>query len=90
LQCGQVTEEFRELMRFEISRARALYAEAELGISLLHKDARFTVLLAARLYSRILEEIERADFQVFTQRAHLSFGQKLSALPRVRNAARRL
>ena len=90
LQRGCVTEEFRELMRFEIARARELYTEAELGIPLLHKDARFTVLLAARLYARILEEIERADFQVFTRRAHLSFGQKLSALLHIWNAARQL
>lgn len=87
LQRGEVNEQFRNLMRFEISRARELYAEAELGIPLLHKDARFTVLLAARLYARILEEIERADFQVFTRRAHLNFGQKLSVLPRVWNVA---
>ncbi|MGH9941479.1 MAG: phytoene/squalene synthase family protein [Pyrinomonadaceae bacterium] len=87
---GIVVEPFRALMRFQINRARALYAEAEQGISLLERDARFTVLLAARLYARILGEIERLDFDVFHRRAHLSFGQKLRALPGVWGEARRL
>ena len=87
---GEVTEGFRVLMAFEIDRARALYHEAERGIPLLDRDACFTVLLAARLYARILDEIERADFDVFTRRAHLSFAGKLCAAPRVWRAARAL
>ncbi|MBA3320690.1 MAG: phytoene/squalene synthase family protein [Pyrinomonadaceae bacterium] len=90
LRRGTIDQPFRELMRFEIRRARALYAEAEQGIPLLERDARFTVLLAARLYGRILDEIENNDFQVFERRAHLSFGQKLRAVPRLWRAARRL
>ena len=48
------------------------------------------VLLAARLYARILDEIERAGYDVFTRRAHLTFAAKLRALPRVWAEARRL
>jgi phytoene synthase len=87
---GAVSENFRALMRFEIARARSLYREAEKGIPLLERDARFTVLLAARLYARILDEIERADFDVFKRRAHLSSAAKLCALPGVWREARRL
>jgi phytoene synthase len=90
LAAGRVTDEFRSLMAFESERARGLYAEAERGIPSLDPDARFTVLLAARLYARILDEIERADFDVFSRRAHLSFAAKLCALPGIRLAARRL
>ncbi|HYO62809.1 MAG TPA: phytoene/squalene synthase family protein [Pyrinomonadaceae bacterium] len=90
LRRGEVTDSFRALMRFEIRRARDLYHEAERGIPLLDADARFTVLLAARLYARILDEIERADFNVFTRRAHLTLAQKLRAAPRVWREARRL
>lgn len=90
LRRGEVCEPFRALMRFEIERARGLFLEAEKGITLLDRDARFTVLLAARLYARILDEIERANFDVFTRRAHLSFNAKLRALPRVWREARRL
>lgn len=90
LRRGEVSEPFRALMRFEIERARMLYLEAERGIALLDRDARFTVLLAARLYARILDEIERSGYDVFTRRAHLSFDAKLRALPRIWLEARRL
>ncbi|HVF27998.1 MAG TPA: phytoene/squalene synthase family protein [Pyrinomonadaceae bacterium] len=87
---GEVTENFRGLMRFEIERARSFYREAEKGIPLLDRETRFTVLLAARLYARILDEIERADFNVFTRRAHLTFFEKVRAAPRVWREARKL
>lgn len=90
LRRGRVSESFRALMRSEIGRAREFYLEAEKGIPLLDREARFTVLLAARLYAGILDEIERAGYDVFTSRAHLSFNAKLRALPRVWREARRL
>jgi len=86
---GLMSENFRRLVRFETARARALYVEAERGISLLDRDARFTVLLAARLYARILDEIEQSGCDVFSRRAHISFGGKLRAAPRIWRDARR-
>ena len=38
LEAGKVTEPFRKLMRFQISRARALYYRAEAGIPMLADD----------------------------------------------------
>ncbi|MBA3439847.1 MAG: phytoene/squalene synthase family protein [Pyrinomonadaceae bacterium] len=87
---GEVNQSFYTLMRFEIERARALYREAEQGIPLLDREVRFTVLLAARLYERILDQIETARFDVFTSRARLSFTGKLCAAPGVWREARRL
>ena len=86
----EVSPEFRALMSFEIQRAREFYRAAEKGIPLLERDARFCVLLAARLYARILDEIERAGFDVFTRRAHLSLAGKLRAAPRIWHEARSL
>jgi phytoene synthase len=87
---GKLNEPFFALMNFEIERARSLYREAEQGIPLLAKEARFTVLLAARLYARILDEIERNGYDVYTRRAHLSLAGKLRAAPRIWREARRL
>lgn len=87
---GKLNEPFFALMSFEIERARALYREAEQGIPLLDADARFTVLLAARLYARILDEIERNNYDVYTRRAHLSLTEKLRAAPRLWREARKL
>jgi phytoene synthase len=87
---GKLTEPFFALMNFEIARARALYSEAERGIPLLERDTRFTVLLAARLYARILDEIERNAYDVYTRRAHLTLAGKLRAAPRIWREAREL
>jgi phytoene synthase len=87
---GELNDNFRELMSFQIERARAFYREAEKGIPLLNRDARFTVLLAARLYARILNTIERNDYDVWTRRAHLSLTGKLRAAPRIWRESRKL
>jgi phytoene synthase len=87
---GKLSEQFFALMNFEIERARTLYREAEQGIPLLEPDTRFTVLLAARLYARILDEIERNGFDVYTRRAHLTLAAKLRAAPRIWREARKL
>lgn len=79
----QFDENFIELMKFEIARARKYYAESEKGISLLPKDVRFTVLLALRLYAKILDEIERQNYDVFKQRAHTTKSQKFLSIPKI-------
>ena len=79
---NQVNDQrFKNLMKFEIARARSLYAEALPGISLLHPGARPAVGAAALIYQAILEEIEAIDYLVFDQRAHTTGWRKLSMLP---------
>jgi phytoene synthase len=90
LRRGEVNARFVSLMRFEIERARSLYREAERGIPFLHRDARFTVLLAARIYARILNRIEDNLFDVFSHRAHLSFAGKVRLVPRIWRESRSL
>ncbi|HLM61301.1 MAG TPA: squalene/phytoene synthase family protein, partial [Pyrinomonadaceae bacterium] len=80
---GEINENFIELMKFEIERARNFYRTGEMGIALLEKDSRFTVLLASRTYSRILDEIERLNYNVFSHRAHTTFSQKIFSLPKI-------
>ena len=87
---GRVDDNFIALMRFEIERAREYYRKAELGIALLEKDARFCVLLAARIYSAILNEIERLNYDVFAARAHTTKFQKIRAIPNIWRETRRM
>ena len=47
LRAGVVDERWRELMRFQIRRARKIYAQAERGISALSPDARWPVWAAS-------------------------------------------
>lgn len=78
---GIVDERWRAFMRFQINRARALYAEAEPGIALLDADGRFAIAAAAGLYRAILADIEACDYNVFSRRAHVGSWGKLRLLP---------
>ena len=75
---GAVDERFVALMRFEIARVRAMYAEAEPGIALLAPESRYTVRLALSLYRGILDRIEANGYDVFTRRAFVPFRAKLT------------
>ena len=76
-------ENFKNLMKFQIERARSFYQKGEKGIPLLEKDSRFTVLLASRIYAKILSKIEKQNYNVFVQRAHTTKKQKFFSLPKI-------
>jgi phytoene synthase len=80
---GVHDERFVALMRFEIQRARRLYAAALPGIALLAPTARPAVGAAALLYRAILSQIEAIGYQVHTRRASTTGRQKLLQLPRI-------
>lgn len=81
---------FDALMRFQLARAREFYGKGEKGIAMLSRDSRFTVLLAARIYGKILSQIEKMNRNVFLGRAQTSKAQKLISLPRIWLEARRM
>jgi len=68
LRCGLVDEPIRNLLAFEIDRARSLYRRAEQGVRLVHPTSRDCLRTAITLYAGILDEIERADYNVFAHR----------------------
>ncbi len=72
-----VDDAFVALMKFQIARVRALYAEAEPGIPLLSVESRYTVRLALTLYRRILDAIEANGYDVYTKRAYVPFRSKM-------------
>jgi phytoene synthase len=78
---GVVDDRWRNLMKFQIQRAREFYASAEAGISALSPDARFPVWAALMLYRGILDVIERNQYDVFRKRAYVPGPQKLTYLP---------
>jgi 15-cis-phytoene synthase len=75
-------ERFVALMDFQIARARSFYQSADSGIKLLNSDSQLPVYMARHNYSRILDQIEKNKYQVFSKRAFLSTRSKLSILPR--------
>ncbi len=77
LMAGALDENFIALMRFQIARVRTMYEEAAPGIELLEPNSRFAVRMALSLYRRILDEIERNGYDVFTRRAFVPMRTKL-------------
>ena len=65
---GRMDEPIRNLLAWEIERARTLYATAAPGIELVHASSRDCLRTAFTLYAAILDEIERADYDVFSGR----------------------
>jgi phytoene synthase len=78
LEQGVVDDAMRRLFRREIARARQYYAAARPGIELVHPSSRDCLRTAFTLYSQILEEIERADYDVFTTRVRVSRRRRAS------------
>jgi phytoene synthase len=92
LAAGVVDPPVRRLLAFEIARTRGLYASALPGLDLLHPDSRDCVRVAVRLYSGILDEVERADYHVLDRRVSVPLRRRIAvaapALVRARRARR--
>jgi phytoene synthase len=82
LRDGRATREFRELMRFEAARARGYYREAAPLVGYVHPRSRASLRALIRIYSRLLERIEEADFDVFRRRIRVPAWEKLYILLR--------
>lgn len=72
----RVTDEWRALMSFEIARVRELYRSADEGLAYLPPASARCVQTARHLYSRILDLIEEADYDVFGARLRLPTWRK--------------
>lgn len=77
-----VDERFVGLMRFEIARARGLYACADGGMRYIPRGRRYPVVVARELYAAILDRIEARGYDVFSGRV------ATSRLEKIRVAAR--
>jgi phytoene synthase len=78
---GVYDDRWRIFLAFQIERTRTLYRESLPGIMMLNSDGRFAIAAAARLYEAILDEIIRADYDVFRGRVSVSTFGKLRRLP---------
>lgn len=80
-------DRFVALMGFEMERARGYYAAAQPGVEMLRPEGRFAVEIAARVYERILGQIERNEFDVFARRAVVPAVEKYWITARAISAA---
>ena len=79
---GVVDERFVELMRFEIRRARRLYALADEGLGYIPRGRRYPVVVARELYAAILDCVEAQGYDVFARRTKTSAFTKLGVVAR--------
>jgi len=77
LRRGKRDDGFRELMRFEVERARAYYAAAWQLLPLLSAPGRAVFLVMAKTYRGLLDAIEARDYDVFAKRVRVSGWRKL-------------
>ncbi len=79
----RVDRAWRDLMSFQIDRCRALYAHADEGVPMLPPRSARCVGTARVLYARILERIEKIDYDVFSRRARVPTWRKGAVAARV-------
>lgn len=74
---GIRNEAFREVMRFEVERARAYYTSGWRLVPRLTAPGQAVFLMMARTYHDLLGEIEKRDYDVFHSRVRVPPWKKL-------------
>jgi len=77
----RVDENYINLMKYEIARARMYYARALRGVAMLSPDSRLPVQLSLDAYGKILTKIEENEYDTLTKRAYVGKWEKLAGLP---------
>lgn len=90
LTSGRVNENFRNLMQFEVRRARQLYREAADGLCWVAGDgSRLAAATVLTWHRGLLDVIERRGFDVFSRSPTLTKAERLRLLPAAWRLARR-
>jgi phytoene synthase len=76
LRAGLRTPEFIDLMDFEATRARNYYRESQALIGLVDRASRPSLAALIGIYSRLLDRIERSNYDVFSRRISLPAAEK--------------
>lgn len=74
-------DNFNQLVNLQIQRARLLYAESWAGLKYLKPIGGLSIAIALGVYENILNAVENNDYDVFNQRAFVSFPKKVFLLP---------
>lgn len=74
---GVVDGRFRDLMAFEVARARDYFERAQSLFPHIRPESRSCPVLLKRFYSRILDRIERQGYDVLSRRPSLPLRTKL-------------
>jgi phytoene synthase len=79
-----LSERFISLLKHQIQRARTYYNNSAKGIGMIiDKNGRFVVCAMKDIYAGILYAIERNNYDVFSQRAHVNTPGKILLLLKI-------
>jgi phytoene synthase len=78
----KMTSGFVELMRFQVQRGKNLYHRAEPLLGMIESDTRRCTCLMGAVYYRVLQKIEKRDYNIFAGRVSLSLPSKLGLVAR--------
>jgi phytoene synthase len=77
LRAGRLTPAVADLIRFEVERARGLYAGADALLPPEDRGGLYAARIMARIYQGVLTQIERMGYDVFRRRASLTAAKKI-------------
>lgn len=77
----RVDDNYVNLMKFQIERAKMYYERARRGVFMLAPQSRLPVQSSLDAYGRILEKIEANGYDTLTTRAYVDKWEKLSMIP---------
>lgn len=75
-------ENFVDLMRYQASRARQYYDEARPLLQMVDRRSRASLWALMEIYSRLLEKIERSNYDVLARRVSLPAWEKAGIVVR--------
>ena len=79
----RTSDGFRDMMRFQVERARDYFQRGRRLLPLLSPRSRTCPAMLHGLYSRLLDRIEAAEYNVFGERISLSTPEKLGLLAKL-------
>ncbi|MGK3733174.1 MAG: phytoene synthase [Bacillariaceae sp.] len=77
----RVDENYINMMKFQIARAKMYYERARRGVFMLAEESRLPVQSSLDAYGRILDKIEENGYDTLTTRAYVDKWEKLSIIP---------
>mmetsp|Transcript_4075 Transcript_4075/g.9820 ORF Transcript_4075/g.9820 Transcript_4075/m.9820 type:complete len:490 (-) Transcript_4075:420-1889(-) len=77
----KVNENYINMMKFQIARAKMYYERARRGVFMLSEESRLPVQSALDAYGKILDKIEDNGYDTLTTRAYVDKWEKLSIIP---------
>jgi phytoene synthase len=80
LLAGKVDAAWRSFLASQVARARDLFAQAAPLATLVRRRSRICPMALATIYQAVLDEVEAADYDVFSHRASLGGNRKLALL----------